>query len=162
MSDDTIAVLECSACGRSHSGRDAQWCSPRCREASNNGWPRYRPVTVEYFDLKGRPMTARGDGFGIKCRCCGGDFVSKGLRCCSPDCERLLRQREDNRDTLAELEIAPSAKRKCEDCQTIIPKWTAGGKLTKKSVRFCPKCQRQITPQMPGRLPSARTGVLSR
>jgi hypothetical protein len=156
------AIEDCLACGRSHSGRDGEWCSPRCRDASANGWPRYRPVEVKYFDLRWRPMVAKGDGWEIACRCCGGEFVSKGLRCCTPDCERLLRQREEKAAVLAEVGIEPSAKRTCQapGCIAVIPRFSGVGKgrrAVRNDVRFCSeKCRKRT-----GRQGSDRTPALS-
>ena len=37
-----------------------------------------------------------------------------GLRCCSTECERRYRERDENLATIAEARIQPAAKRKCE------------------------------------------------
>ena len=78
---------ECFACGRPYTYREpdgddsSRFCSSRCREAYDAGFPRYeRPDVDRWYSLpKGR------HGFLIKIRAhCRNRFDSKGLRCCSP------------------------------------------------------------------------------
>ena len=75
-----------------------------------------------------------------------GNFCSesRGLRCCSTDCERTYRERRDNLTVMAEVGIEPSAKRICAraGCNARIPQWRNGRQVSSKT-RFCsPRCQR--------------------
>ncbi len=127
----------CFACGRSYCRGDGRFCSSRCRTAFDAGFPPYEPQVVNY----GMSMTR--DGFAIACAGCSKTFSSKGLRCCSADCERNYREREQNLVTMAEAGIEPSVKRKCA-CGAVIPKWTATGRAVGTNQRFCsPRCQRK-------------------
>jgi hypothetical protein len=71
-------------------------------------------------------------------------FVSKGLRCCSTECGRKFREREEIAATIAEVGAEPIgfAKRKCECCGGDIPRYTGVGKArkeTRKDARYCSK-----------------------
>ena len=127
----------CFACGRSYCMGDGRFCSSRCRSAFDAGWPAYEPQVVNY----GMPMTR--DGFAIVCAGCSKTFSSKGLRCCSTNCERNCREREQNLATMAEAGIEPSVKRKCA-CGAVIPKWLPSGRAVSASKRFCSdRCKRK-------------------
>ncbi len=85
-------------------------------------------------------MQRTAAGYMIRCAGCGKDFESKGVHCCSVDCERRYKERQENLALMAKVGIEPAAKRQCVQCGTRIPKWTKG-KLTPSSRRFCsPKC----------------------
>jgi hypothetical protein len=75
-------------------------------------------------------------GYRIRCAHCRKEFESRGLKCCSVECERRYREAHDNRAVMAEVGIEPSAKRRCEACGGIIPKWR-NGRHVSKVVRFC-------------------------
>jgi hypothetical protein len=51
-------------------------------------------------------MRSSGDGFAIKCACCSREFASRGLRCCSADCERRYTEQARNLATMAEVRLA--------------------------------------------------------
>jgi hypothetical protein len=89
----------------------------------------------------GTPILRRGtNGFYIRCAGCQKEFESKGLRCCSAECERRYRERQENLRVMAEAGIEPAAKRACENCGTALPKWSKG-RLSKN--RFCSaRCQK--------------------
>jgi hypothetical protein len=92
-----------------------------------------------YTEILGRqPIDMRPgrDGFYTRCAHCRREFESKSLRCCSRDCEHAFKERRDNLATLAEAGIEPAAKRTCQQCGAIIPKWAAR-KRTPSSKRFC-------------------------
>lgn len=96
-----------------------------------------------YADVFGRePMNLhqRGrNGFIIRCGGCK-EFESKGLRCCSVECDRRYRERLDNLAVMAAAGIEPAAKRQCETCGDVIPKFRNGRKVPSNK-RFCsPKC----------------------
>jgi hypothetical protein len=79
-------------------------------------------------------------GFIISCANCRKDFDSKGLRCCSTECERQYTEREVNLAVMAEVGIEPAAKRACLECGARIPTWRNGRKVS-SATRFCsPKC----------------------
>jgi hypothetical protein len=83
-----------------------------------------------------------GDGFRIECKGCRKPFVSRGLRCCSPECERSYREQLDIKSTMAEVGMEPMReKRKCEECGGDIPLWRKG-KAVRSDSRFCSsRCQ---------------------
>jgi hypothetical protein len=76
------------------------------------------------------------DGFHIRCAHCHREFESKGLRCCSTECERGLKEHRDNLATLAEAGIEVAAKRTCLSCGGRIPQWRKGRKVS-AATRFC-------------------------
>jgi hypothetical protein len=98
------------------------------------GAPYY--ATVFPKDFKFTPM--RREGFYIACKHCNKEFESKGLRCCSKECENAYREAEERRAKLKEAGIEPTAKRQCEclGCDRTIPKWKNGRQVSAK-VRFC-------------------------
>ena len=156
------SVIGCHCCGRDMlyrgpSGDDSgRFCSTRCREAFDAGFPPYQPVdirklfTASWRVVAGgdpghlpRPMRMGPSGFFINCAGCDKEFESKGLRCCSKECERRYRDREDNAELMAEVGIEPAAKRMCAavGCGKPIPRWR-NGRAVRKSARFCsPPCQ---------------------
>jgi hypothetical protein len=75
----------CFACGRSFvSGGDGRFCSPRCRSWYDGGG---MPV----IGMRHQYSTSLGsNGFLFQCGGCGKTFDSKGLRCCSAQCEAQL------------------------------------------------------------------------
>jgi hypothetical protein len=73
------------------------------------------------------------NGFKIVCAHCRKGFESKGLRCCSPECERAQREREVNLAVLAEAGIEPKARRRCECCDAVIPTWRKGRRVSSKT-----------------------------
>ena len=83
-------------------------------------------------------------GFLIDCAGCGKRFDSKGLRCCSPACERSLGDRRKTErlkiEAGVEYQSRLGAKRKCEGCGGDIPNWRKGRRVS-KATRFCsPSC----------------------
>ena len=58
-------------------------------------------------------MRAGKEGFYINCAHCNKEFESKGLRCCSKECEKAYRERQDNLATLAEAGIEAAPKKRC-------------------------------------------------
>jgi hypothetical protein len=124
----------CFCCGVTYSKGDGRFCSTRCRDAYDAGFPAYRPTVVKYS------LPIRGAGFEIICAGCRQPFSSKGLRCCSQACERKHREREEIAAVMAEAGLEPSERRKCEDCGGNIPRWTGVGKArreVRKDARFC-------------------------
>jgi DNA-directed RNA polymerase subunit M/transcription elongation factor TFIIS len=129
----------CFACGRSYINGDhdnPRFCSTRSREAFDNG---FVPPYSEHQPIK--YMQPRGDGFLIPCAQCRREFISKGLRCCSTECERKLRERKEIAATIAEAGIEqPTARAKCEKCGNNIPRWTGARtrkRATPRGTRFC-------------------------
>jgi hypothetical protein len=129
---------------------------PRCQPRFDDAGFTYReggPNRAGGLYRNSRPAPAlyrlpsRGDGGLIDCRSCKKPFVSKGLHCCSPECERQSRERQDIAATMAEvgMESTGYVYRKCQHCSGgNIPRYTGAGKaqkLTKSSAKFCsPKC----------------------
>jgi hypothetical protein len=56
------------------------------------------------------PMKPSGDGYTIKCAGCSKEFVSRGLRCCSVDCDeaRAVKARK-RRSVECQMPLAPRA-----------------------------------------------------
>ena len=104
------------------------------------GPPELEVSSKLYRDLgfSGTPMRRGTHGFYIACKHCNKEFESKGLRCCSHDCEKGYRESEANRAVLKEAGIEPTSRRMCErvGCGRPIPKWKNGRQVSAK-VRFC-------------------------
>ena len=137
-------AIACFSCGRSFIyfapiGHDSgRFCSARCREWFDAGNPAHRPLdTSKLFNLPIGPH-----GFLISCAGCNNRFDSKGLRCCSPDCERRLGRKREL-DAVLKEDPFRAVKRKCAGCGGDIPNWRNGRRVS-SSTRFCkPVCQRK-------------------
>jgi hypothetical protein len=71
-----------------------------------------------------------------------GSFDSAGLRCCSIACERRCRDRSENEQLMSQVDMERPTKRKCEQCDGVIPNWR-NGRRVKKTTRFCSqKCSK--------------------
>ena len=85
-------------------------------------------------------MKAGLKGFQIKCAHCRKEFDGLGLRSCSIECERALKERKDNLAFMAEIGMEPSVtKRHCEICgakRAVVP----------VSGRNCRHCTRRLLP----------------
>jgi hypothetical protein len=148
----------------SMSGR---FCSMRCQEWFDGGNPSYEqqceheskltgaalgnfvvvagPPDLEVgsklyegLGFLGMPMRRGRYGFYIGCAHCNKEFESKGLRCCSTDCERAYRESQERRAVLKEAGIEPTSRRMCErlGCDRPILKWKNGRRVSAKT-RFC-------------------------
>ena len=159
----------CFVCGRSYSrgapkadsSSESRFCSVRCRDAFDNGFPPYdRPAghpkigDTPWVVVAGPPtpiarnLPIHGNGCSTTCANCQRVFVSKGLRCCSPECEKRYRERLEIGATMAEAGMEAAPKRRCEACGAVIPRWTKGRRQVKKTVRFCSaKCQQRARRQ---------------
>ena len=98
---------ECVACGRATLNPDGFY-QQRCRDwiarGESTAKERERFDPFNYASLRHvagpdpgylpRGMRS-GPGFFIRCLNCEMEFESKGLRCCSPDCEKALQCVED-------------------------------------------------------------------
>jgi hypothetical protein len=131
----------CFTCGRGYLPKPKEdesnrFCSTRCREGFDAGAP-YDPAgKTNRYSLPIGPT-----GFLINCLGCGKRFDSRGLRCCSIECERRYRERAENIAAMAEVDMDKPAKRKCEHCDGDIPNWRNGRKVS-TAARFCSqKCQ---------------------
>jgi hypothetical protein len=159
---------DCFLCGRSYVYRrprgddSGRFCSDPCREAYDAGrratedldpfkitkWrvvaggnPGYLPPT---------PMRRRSAGWWITCPGCRREFESKGLRCCSPECERAARERQENVALMAEIGMEVVAKRLCQHpgCGAAIPKWRNGRRVSERA-RFCNRHTQGMRPKKP-------------
>jgi hypothetical protein len=129
----SIDITKCFSCGYSMRYRGSRFCSDRCREWFDAGNLSYEQQ--EELARKPSAMT-------IVCLGCRKEFYSRGLRCCSTDCERSYRERQDNLAVMAEVGIEPAPKRHCAnpECGQTIPKWR-NGRRVRSDLRFCsPKC----------------------
>jgi hypothetical protein len=157
----------CFLCGKSYSpqpptGDDStRFCSTKCREAYDagampavelnafavppEGWRVIAGPAPGYMPKQAMRMGRHG--FFIDCLHCRKEFESKGLRCCSTECERAYTGRAKTVATLAEIGEGLPEKRKCEHCGSSIPNWIGEGvkrHRTRKSQRYCSaRCQRK-------------------
>jgi hypothetical protein len=167
-SDAGDCALPCFACGRNMPIGHGRFCSDRCREFYDaggdltpdrdcldippDGWlvvagPPGTEIGSRYYaDVLGpapAAMARWGAGFLIACAHCRQEFESKGLRCCSSNCECAYSERQDNLKVLAAAGIEVATKRQCEHCGAPIPPWRNGRRVSRK-VKFCSrKCQQQ-------------------
>src|SRR5215813_2128167 len=86
--------LECFACGREFLKRDGRFCSPRCRDAFDAGALPFDPTYTNKSNRRWYSLPMGRHGFQIPCRGCGQTFDSIGFRCCSAECERKFRRKE--------------------------------------------------------------------
>jgi hypothetical protein len=151
-------ITDCFSCGRGMMYRGNRFCSDRCRDWYDAGNPGHGQdwlqAKIIYRWRDGAPMQMGPHGFLINCAHCAKQFDSKALRCCSKECERAYRDRQDNLAVMAEAGIDPATKRQCANpgCEQTIPKWRKGRKVSAKT-RFCsPKCAKRTrtlgTPEM--------------
>jgi endogenous inhibitor of DNA gyrase (YacG/DUF329 family) len=128
-----VLVIGCFICGRSfvHGGDGSfgRLCSARCRKYFDTGGALYEPLDTDRF----YSLPKSKQGFLIPCRGCGKQFDSKGLRCCSTECERIYRERQER---LAGMLEAPAPKRKCLECGGNIPRWRNGRQVS-AATKFC-------------------------
>lgn len=134
-------AARCFACGIvMGKNRDGRFCTARCRSAYDSGGPAWgrgeTQMRIAYRWLDGRPMRSTATGFLINCANCQKEFDSKGLRCCSPQCERGYHGRQANLATMAEVGIEPAAKKCCLQCGGTIPQWRKGKRVSSHT-RFC-------------------------
>jgi hypothetical protein len=105
------------------------------------------PLGLSSYDpvqgCRHRAIKGRGSaGWIVECLNCGAEFDSAGLRCCSVECERRYRDRNENEQLMAEAGMERPTKRKCEQCGGVIPNWRDGRRV-KKTTRFCsPRCSK--------------------
>jgi hypothetical protein len=95
-------------------------------------------ATVFPKGFKFTPMRRGSEGWYIACKNCNKEFESKGLRCCTPECEKAYREKEGRQATMKEAGMEPATRRICEGpgCDRPIPKWKNGRRVSSK-VRFC-------------------------
>jgi hypothetical protein len=136
---------ECWVCGYAfrYRGRQGElngrFCSLRCQDWHDGGNPRLSDINkIVYRDRNGAPMQPGRHGFHIRCASCHKEFESLGLRCCTADCERRYRERQDNLAVMAAAGVEPAAKKLCAapGCAAVIPKWRKGRKVS-SATRFC-------------------------
>src|SRR5262245_34529530 len=141
--------VECFLCGRSYTYKEptgddsGRFCSDKCREAYDAGCRRPEPVdpfkpigwrVVAEGDpryLPSTPMRRGQEGWFITCPGCHREFESRGLRCCSIECERRLCEHDENIALMAEVGMEPKVKPKCSvpGCDNPIPKWRNGRRV---------------------------------
>jgi hypothetical protein len=127
----------CFTCGRGCLPNSNRFCSTRCREGFDAGAPPASKTGLHWYSLPIGPT-----GFLVNCAGCGKRFDSRGLRCCSTECERRYRERAENIAAMAEVDMGKPVKRKCEHCDGDIPNWRNGRKVS-KAARFCSqKCSK--------------------
>jgi hypothetical protein len=125
-------------------GINGRFCSRLCLDAYDAGYVHRESKPTYKFPV-------RGDGFLIPCRNCKREFVSKGLRCCSPACERAYCESIEIEKITAEvgMESTGYVKRRCEHCGNPLPRYAGEGKKRKQSTkRFCSsRCQQAAKKQ---------------
>jgi hypothetical protein len=133
--------IECFACGRGMTYRGNRFCSRRCREWYDDGNPGHAQEWLKQQKANGQMR----EGCIIRCAECQQEFESRGLRCCCTTCEQRYRERQDNLRLMAEVGIEPSAKRRCECCGSVIPKWRNGRRVS-QATRYCSdRCSRKAS-----------------
>lgn len=112
-STKTYEIENCHSCGTKFTRNSPQcrsvlfdgfvtwYCSDRCRDWFQSGNPSFSQQqqlsSKSGPDLyRGKPMHLTKMGFRVPCANCGKELDSKGLRCCSKDCEKELRLRFDD------------------------------------------------------------------
>jgi ribosomal protein L24E len=155
----------CFLCGRSYSvlppmgDNSTRFCSDKCQEAYDAGAMPARDVNpfavpADQWRVIAGPlpgympkiaMQQGKHGFYINCLHCKREFESKGLRCCSVECERAYQGRVAAAQVVAEVGGTLTEKRKCSICGGPIPKYVGTGKhrrLTNKTKTTCSnRCQ---------------------
>jgi predicted nucleic acid-binding Zn ribbon protein len=125
----------CLICGRKLARGGARFCSSRCREAFDAGFPAFDPDYASKSNPRWYSLPIGAQGFYIACVGCGRRFDSKGLRCCSIECERKHRCKQEL-DTELKDDPFRVVKRKCDECRGDIPNWRNGRRVS-KAARFC-------------------------
>jgi len=175
---DKTEAPECFCCGRSFTPQPStgddnthRFCSTRCREAFDNGFPPYDPDhfrelartsdtsnfrvvagptgVTSYDTLQDSNQVSRGikrrgsTGWVIECFNCGKEFDScEGFRCCRSECERRCRNRSENHELMSKVGMDGPIKSKCHECGGNIPNWRNGRRVS-KATRFCSdRCSR--------------------
>jgi hypothetical protein len=140
-------IVGCFACGRSMLYRGDRFCSDNCRSGYDLGLAGHGQDWLKpQFDYRwrdGRPMKLGHAGFLIACANCHREFDSRGLRCCSKECESAWREREGKVAIMAEVGMEASPKKRCAECGAAVPKWRNGRRVS-VATRFCsPRCARK-------------------
>jgi hypothetical protein len=141
---DGPEISICFSCGGRFVKSDfGRFCSSNCREQYDAGLPSFERMQElqSYVRLT--------DGVMLSCLGCGKKFRSRGVRCCSRECEAKYVRECSKKNELTELRAetgvsGTSRKRPCgnPECSNTIPPWTATGRKT--STRFCSKkCERK-------------------
>jgi hypothetical protein len=150
----------CFLCGKSYSpqpptGDDStRFCSAKCREAYDagampavelnafavppEGWRVIAGPSPGYMPKQAMRMGRHG--FFIDCLHCRKEFESKGLRCCSTECERAYTGRAKTVATLAEIGEVLAEKRACAICGGPMSRYVGTGKhrrLANKTKTTC-------------------------
>jgi hypothetical protein len=128
----------CSACGRGFLHGEGRFCGVNCRKTFDAGMPVFAPFDLDkFYDLPKGPI-----GFWIDCSSCGKRFDSKGWRCCSIECSRNWRQKQDLESELANDPFRIE-KPTCLECGRPMALWK-NGRRVKSDRKFCsPKCQKR-------------------
>ena len=159
---DREKAIDCFSCGRSFiykapSGDDSgRFCHSRCREWFDAGNPVSDPSYTNKSNPRWYSLPIGPHGFYIDCAGCGKRFDSKGLRCCSTDCERQYRQRGETADLMAEVGMEAPAKRPCQAPGSPAPSRN-GAKVGRS--RATPGAARQRAPSISER-PEKASGAI--
>jgi hypothetical protein len=135
---------KCFCCGASYiyrrptyEERAGRFCGKGCQDNYDRGIVRDAP-SIRYKFADGRPMRRTDGGFTIKCHFCSQPFASTGLRCCSHECERALKDRFEALEVAAQIGHTPRPHRVCEGCGGRVPRHA------RASQRFCSsRCQQK-------------------
>jgi hypothetical protein len=124
-------ITKCFMCRIGMMYRGSCFCSDRCRVFYDAGHDHDQPHVIAYRDRVGQPMKPTVDGFRISCAHCAREFESLGLRCCSADCERRYRERQENLALMAAAGIEAAPKRLCAnpECRARIPRPEGSGSI---------------------------------
>jgi endogenous inhibitor of DNA gyrase (YacG/DUF329 family) len=121
----------CFTCGREFTKAESRFCSDRCRDVFDNGAPPFDADYASKINPRRYRLPIGRHGFPIDCANCRRQFVSKGWRCCSVECERSYRLKQELAD-----QPFRTIKRKCAECGGDIPNWRNGRRVS-KATQFC-------------------------
>jgi hypothetical protein len=130
----TSDAAECFACGRSFLPRPSTgadnthaFCSTRCREAYDGGWPAYTSNKTDVFDV---PMSASRV-------VAGSPGVEIGSQYYAPIIEAVERHRKRLARGSGGKLIRP--RKLCQRCGAKLPVWI-NGKQVRSDRKFCTAC----------------------
>jgi len=149
-------ATQCFGCGRHYIKGDGRFCHPRCRAAFDGGMPPFEPLNLDkFYSLPKGPI-----GFYVECANCHKRFSSVGWRCCSPECSRAHRLKQELDVELADDPFR-TMKRKCQECGGDIPNWRRGRRVSRATKYCCGRCRERYR-KKPGMAPDSPQAVLPR
>jgi len=131
-----VETQQCFACGRSFLRTNGRFCSSRCGDAFDAGLPPYERIAPR-FDL---PLGT--SGFRVACKNCDKVFDSRGLRCCSADCEREYRRKLEL-ETELQRQTFRAVKPRCLECDRPMKLWRDGRRVSRRRLFCSDRCRKR-------------------